>query len=564
MKTVYNLKNIYRILFILVLSIGTFLSCQKINPFDDLELTVNTDIYKAPLLIKFVNANAASSTIPQGLKVTISGAGKDYVLSDAGKKEYIPTDNVLSLVLNKNVSPSVSSPIEFTVSISGNGYVSTSKTFVITDTELASFYEIPVTKVSEPPTGVASTVESVNLTQGEKVVVPATVEKPEVAEITLQPGTQVRDASGATINANNVSVQVVQYTTETTASLQSFPGGFGADNVIMNNGSTTDGDFITGGFVAIDMEADGKAVKSFSKPIQVSVGINADLTSPETGEKIKEGDTIPTWSYDSNTGQWKEEGIATVIRGRDGKLTATFEASHLSYWNLDWYFYGSCSNSGGTVKLNVSSNISSNVNSYDYYGVVYLVDRFNRKYYYTQLWDFDVRNGNTNNGLYRAIRGNGNRLQIMVYSRRNNQLLGSTSVFDACSTSSMPITLNVPNPPTYIDVDIDFTAKCSNKKLNIKPSTWLYLFSLSNGGIYGGYVYAYSRSGLATVRVIEGQTYEFYTYYNGTVYTGRVTMNKTSSVITTSTGKPITGSTSYNPATNRVKLLATYTANDCK
>ncbi|MDI9881686.1 astroprincin family protein [Flectobacillus longus] len=564
MKTVYNLKNIYRILIILVLSIGTFLSCQKINPFDDLELTVNTDIYKAPLLIKFVNANAASSTIPQGLKVTISGAGKDYVLSDAGKKEYIPTDNVLSLVLNKNVSPSVSSPIEFTVSISGNGYVSTSKTFVITDTELASFYEIPVTKVSEPPTGVASTVESVNLTQGEKVVVPATVEKPEVAEITLQPGTQVRDASGATINANNVSVQVVQYTTETTASLQSFPGGFGADNVIMNNGSTTDGDFITGGFVAIDMEADGKAVKSFSKPIQVSVGINADLTSPETGEKIKEGDTIPTWSYDSNTGQWKEEGIATVIRGSDGKLTATFEASHLSYWNLDWYFYGSCSNSGGTVKLNVSSNISSNVNSYDYYGVVYLVDRFNRKYYYTQLWDFDVRNGNTNNGLYRAIRGNGNRLQIMVYSRRNNQLLGSTSVFDACSTSSMPITLNVPNPPTYIDVDIDFTAKCSNKKLNIKPSTWLYLFSLSNGGIYGGYVYAYSRSGLATVRVIEGQTYEFYTYYNGTVYTGRVTMNKTSSVITTSTGKPITGSTSYNPATNRVKLLATYTANDCK
>jgi hypothetical protein len=31
----------------------------------------------------------------------------------------------------------------------------------------------------------------------------------------------------------------------------------------MNNGTTTDGDFVTGGFVAIDMEADGKAVKAF-------------------------------------------------------------------------------------------------------------------------------------------------------------------------------------------------------------------------------------------------------------------------------------------------------------
>jgi hypothetical protein len=120
------------------------------------------------------------------------------------------------LVLNKTVSPSASAPIEFTVSVSGSGYVSTSKTFVITDTELASFYEIPVTKASEPPVGVATTVEPVNLTVGEKVVVPATADKPEVAEVTLLPGTQVRDASGATINTNNVSVQVVQYSTETT------------------------------------------------------------------------------------------------------------------------------------------------------------------------------------------------------------------------------------------------------------------------------------------------------------------------------------------------------------
>jgi hypothetical protein len=40
-------------------------------------------------LIKFVNANPASTTIPSGLTVTISGAGKDFVLSDAGKKEYL-------------------------------------------------------------------------------------------------------------------------------------------------------------------------------------------------------------------------------------------------------------------------------------------------------------------------------------------------------------------------------------------------------------------------------------------------------------------------------------------
>jgi hypothetical protein len=60
-------------------------------------------------------------------------------------------------------------------------------------------------------------------------------------------------------------------------------------------------------------------------------------------------------------------------------------------------------------------------------------------------------------------------------------------------------------PPTYIDVDIDFTAKCSNKKLNIKPSTWLDLLAFLEEDM----LYAYARSGQASLRVIEGQTYNF-------------------------------------------------------
>lgn len=559
MNHIYNLKHTFRFLAMLFLSIGVFLSCQKINPFEDLELTVNTDIYKAPLLIKFVDANSEAVSSPQDLKVTISGSGKDYVLTDAGKKDYTVTNNALSLVLNKNISPSPTSPIEFTVSVSGKGYVSTSKTFVITDAETPASFEIPVTNVAAPPEGVASTIESVNLAVGEKVVVPATVDKPEVAEVTLQPGTQVKDASGTVINANNVSVQIVQYTTETEASVQSFPGGFAAENVQMSNGIPTDGDFITGGFVAIDMEAGGQQVKSFSKPIEVSVGLSQDLTNPDTGKPIKEGDTIPTWSYDSNTGQWKEEGIATVKKDSDGKLVATFQATHLSYWNLDWYYYGSsCANSGGNISFNVSSNVTTSVNSYEYYATLYLVDRYNRKYYYTQLYNFDVTNGNLNNGLYRAARGDGNRLQLYVYEKTSNRLLGNTAVFDVCTTNRVPISLNIPNPPVFLGVDIDFTAKCTNKKLNIKPSTWIDLWNSSN------YTYDYATSGRASLTVREGQTYNFWTYYDSKVYTGIVTINKTSSVITSSTGKAITGTTSYNPVTNRVKIIATYETNDCK
>ncbi len=535
-------------------------ACQKINPFEDVELTVNTDIYKSPILLRFVDGNPDATKVPEGLTVTISGPDKDLVLNDAGGKDYTVAGNVLPLVLNKNVSPSQTKPINFTVAVSGTGYVSTSKTITVVSADSSLSFEIPLTSVNNPPHGAAAATKVLSLTAGETITVPATADKVETAQITIAPGTQVKDAAGNVINATTVKAQVVQYGTQNEEALRSFPGGFSPQNVATQNGTNTNGEFITAGFVAVDMEADGKKVTGFSKPIDIKVGVSAELDNPETGQKVREGDKIPTWSYESETGGWKEEGEAVVTKGSDGKLVASFKASHLSYWNIDW-FYGLSFNRicATSFKLRVSSNITGYVNSYDYYTKMYIVQSNGTRIFRGNLYYFSPVNGAAN-----PFGGNvpsGYRMQFEVYRYGDNAKIGGTDIFNPCGITQVPVTITAPSPPVYLDIDMDFTARCSNKNVNIKPSIWVIFYDITAGR----WSWTYAISGKANIKLREGREHIFYTYYGGKAYSGNVTFGKNSSNIATSGGGTgISGTITYNNSTGKVNILASYIGNNCK
>lgn len=48
-------------------------SCQKINPFENVELIVSADIYKAPVLVSALNADPTSTVQPTDATISISG-----------------------------------------------------------------------------------------------------------------------------------------------------------------------------------------------------------------------------------------------------------------------------------------------------------------------------------------------------------------------------------------------------------------------------------------------------------------------------------------------------------
>ena len=131
MKKIFT--SIFRPAVLLSLGLALTFGCQQINPLEGVELTVNNNIYKSPILIQFVDANPNSKTLPKDLTVTISGPGKDLVFTDLGGKDFKVAGNLLSVVLGQNANPTESAPVEFTVSVKGPNYVSTNYSIVVTD-----------------------------------------------------------------------------------------------------------------------------------------------------------------------------------------------------------------------------------------------------------------------------------------------------------------------------------------------------------------------------------------------------------------------------------------------
>ena len=187
-----NITSILRPVILLFIGVFFILACQKINPLEGIDLTVNNNVYKSPILIEFVDANGNSTTIPNDLTVSIIGPNKDLVLTDLGENTFKVAGNLLTLALSEKANPTESNPVEFTVSVKGTNYAATNYTISVTDLA-SSVYTVPLTNLSSLPDGVKSINKTTSLSTGETIVIPASTNKPEIAKIAITSGTQVFD-----------------------------------------------------------------------------------------------------------------------------------------------------------------------------------------------------------------------------------------------------------------------------------------------------------------------------------------------------------------------------------
>jgi hypothetical protein len=174
-----------------------------------------------------------------------------------------------------------------------------------------------------------------------------------------------------------------------------FPGGLSV--AVQPESETEDaqeGDFITGGFVAIEITDEaGNKVKNFGKDaqgndnfIEVKMQIDTNSNNPcpmvfsgdlendsvkafvensenatetaffsngvcesktgnntdVTARTIKENDIVPVWSYEETNGSWKFEsyGVAVKNTTNDKIFDVVVNVNHLSFWNLDYFLKG--------------------------------------------------------------------------------------------------------------------------------------------------------------------------------------------------------------------------------
>ncbi|PJJ80428.1 hypothetical protein [Mucilaginibacter auburnensis] len=580
MKNLYKSRKFGRatlmgLAAVLLVSVG-FYACKK--PNEGINLLVNTSsLAKAPVLIHFVNANPESTTAIKDFDVKISGKDAAIVQMDGGSTDFKASNGFLPLALTSVAAPSKANPVKFNVYATIPGFAPITQTVTITE-DSPSVVDISVIEYAKPVVGTAVATAQSALNSGTSAggtinVNPGEGMK-EKAVVTIPSGTQMLDANGGVINANSLTANLVNFSAVSRTSYGAFPGGFNPTNVVDEAGNPINGgfgiNFVSAGLLSVKMTAGSSEVKKFSKPVLVDMTLDPNTTNFTTGENIKAGDQVPLWSLEESTGQWKREGMVTIV-SENGSLVAKFTTTHLSCFNLDWSWaisgvsYGTCN-----VPLTVNLNIGAGVTGvYD----VALVTPNNQ--YLAAAHGEVLTNGGkvvfpnvANIAKAKVVISDFN-----LYLNPRLPILAQTEIFNPCTKGSVNLTFQGPPPPDFINVKINVTAKCSNKSVEIKPSGWFELYDyvtgiwtclyLQNGNIiYNSGAPVSQSNGQYAIKLVAGRQYYMSTYSTGSYYSSsNFTLSK--SDFTTQAGGGIALVGKYTAADNSLTLSGNYNGN-CK
>lgn len=543
--------------FIVLVTIG-FWACKS-DITDNININFNTAIYKSPTLIRFVNANATSTVQTGNFTVSITGKDAGKVVMETGGTDFKTVDGFLQLALLKNVSPTIDNPITFNVSVADESFAPISQTIIITDTTSRTKI-IPLVEYANPAEGTSSAISTASLNNGvaglQKIVTPTTGSVSETTTITIPQGTVMKDASGNTINASSLKTSVVYFNAVSPTSLSAFPGGLSPTNII---GIPGGGDFITAGLASIKMSAGGTEVKKFSSPINVNMQVNSALTNPNTNVPYIKGDTIPIWSMDDATGQWKYESTGTMALDNSNKLYVSFAASHLSSWNLDYIRSGSSCNN--PLKYTIRTNDESTISTGPYsivLGTSNYTPLFRNGYWYytgsgyigSSRFNGVVYDGFTDL-IYRAPTKSS--VQIWVLDERNGTSFKSGNISPCSGTNNIiSVTRTLPK---IITVNISGTAKCTTQSVTAQLNGWVYLSKQSSR--WSDWQYVYVKNGQATFQLEDGASY----YVRAADYSNGRSISTVGTFSSTTTGtftdSDLSATGSYDAAKKVYNLILT-------
>ncbi|GAB3764931.1 hypothetical protein [Spirosoma pomorum] len=389
--------------------------------------------------------------------------------------------------------PSTAKPAELRVVVDAPGYIGSSQYLTIREAKPEPF-SIRLVKEDAPPVGVAISTETVETNStgvvktAEVISTPITNSNSTQVTVELPAGTQLKDEKGQAVTGN-LSAAVAAYSSQNQSSLSAFPGGFETRVSRDNQGQTNSaGSFATAGFASIEIaSSSGQKVANFSQPVKVEMEVSKALINPETNAPVKVGDKIPVFSYNENTGEWIYERDA-VVKSEQGELQVELEITHLSWYNLDWFYTGrNCDTGGWTI-----------TGKPDGQAVRWVL--FRGDSYYSSGISYE----NSVN-FYYPFPGQA-RLELFAL---NGSKIGSSTVNSICGNNSVAV-----NYPQLVDTKVKVLAYCeNNNNVQISPSTWVYY---RKAGSSDPMSVAYFTAGQGTLTGLEPNTnYEAGVYYNG-------------------------------------------------
>jgi len=314
---------------------------------DDLQMSLNLDIFKTLVDINFYDANTKE---PIGfndntqIALNILGQDKNLAVDFDGNilHSMEATDHMMFYIDPYTKEVTGEDPIRMHLAIEADGYLSTTHNVIITH-EGPKFYEVYLFKKEDPGAGVVVYDLKEDAVSNGVVAVDTEI-KTDHEEVIMEitGGTQLLTKDGEPLEGE-LSIEVAYFNPQEPGVEEAFPGG-SEPTVSLADGTVQDGSFISISFASIVItDEQGRRAENFSQEVALQLAIPEGSMNPDTGEEIKAGDIVPLWSYNDETGVWKweEDVVVGPEMKSDGRLVAKAMIKHLSWWNLD-FFWNSC------------------------------------------------------------------------------------------------------------------------------------------------------------------------------------------------------------------------------
>lgn len=491
-----------------VVAAGLMLGCSNSYTAAEIETPVDTPVIaRAVLSVSGTVVDAATNT-PIG-DVNITYAGKDIASLSELQHVSQADSGLVAFSASKNT-------ITVSVQAHKEGYVDTGVEVSTVDQNTSGF-TIKMVKLNNPPAGIAVKSETIVATDNQAgtiqraVVVKADVNNSstsngESTTVTIPVDTVVTDENNDTVEGL-LEMVVSHYSASDESSTEAFPGGFAVSATTSTPGATTateeDISFVTAGFTSIVIKnPDGVKVKNFSVPIEVKMQIREGVSNPETGKPILLGEKVPVWSYNEDIGKWareQDDGTIVDLNTTDGFYDVVVQATHLSYWNLDWHYSAVCRNN---IRLNVRDSNGALVTNQSFYMRANFVGSSGYLY-----------NGYIRNDGFADLRNVplDKTLEIKSYlSSDRNTALGNTTITVSANDCNIvggktyDIEIDTTQFPVLLPQTIQLKENCDNGILNRTDISNVLVYAYDKDWNYLGYKYT-DTSGQATFNVTQDE-----------------------------------------------------------
>ncbi|MEJ5993339.1 hypothetical protein WG904_02825 [Pedobacter sp. Du54] len=536
MKTFKNITAAFALIITL------FAGCK--NPAEDVQIVVNTDIFKSPTLIQFVNGNPLLDG-PKVFTVQITGPGASLVRTPTGSREFKTAEGSLNLVLDRSANPTPANPVKFTIIANATGFAPTYQDIEITSETDPKIYQVRMTEYANPMAGSTSVVATSPISNGTtsadiKFSTIPNAGMPQKSDITIPTGTGLLDATGQSVGGAQLEARIIHSAKAADGTFANLPGGGYASNVIGTNGQPVPGGvyFDPVGVVSINMFANNKEIKSFTKPVIIDMEVNNDIINPTTNQPIKENETVAMYSLNTATGQWKAEGDATFVKNTAGVLVARMPITHLSDWA---YIFPASAGCPTTITINRPNADEDEL------------------FYFKDVLDWGkgtliMKKGEKTKSFTGSTIRSANRLTVKAESDKyvNRELVSGTNSY--CNKTT---TFTFVEKPDLVGVDLDIKFKCSTKDLLTGINAFITITPVG-----GNASQASSGSlvkGIGSGTIVNGTTYKIVASVDGVAYTSQFTANKNNFELPS--GFDLTGTVVYNSATNRLTINGQVTKN---